>query len=200
VGDPSVLSTFLAEAATLDARFDWVYADPNNYDPNVLAVGQAIDGVYVRTAFYPFLDPAQAKKNPATEQYLELMQQYKPDGNIAYLGVQGLSAWLLFAKAAGACGAELTRDCVWEHAKAITDWTGGGLQAKHDLKTARASDCTAILEVKGGKFVLASGYQPNDGIWNCDPMNVVELKGDYGAGAKCPNPAYATDPKPSTCA
>jgi hypothetical protein len=27
----------------------------------------------------------------------------------------------------------------------------------------------------------------------------VELKGDYGEGAKCPNPEYANDPKPSTC-
>jgi hypothetical protein len=26
------------------------------------------------------------------------------------------------------------------------------------------------------------------------------LHGDYGTGAKCPNPAYADDPKPSTCA
>ena len=73
-------------------KFDWVAADPNNYDPAVLDAGAAADGVYVRTAFYPFLDPALAKDNPATEQYRALMAQYKPDGKIAYLGVQGLSA------------------------------------------------------------------------------------------------------------
>jgi hypothetical protein len=165
----------------------------------VLEAGAAADGTYMRTAFYPFLDPALAKDNLATEQYRDLMAQYKPDGKIAYLGVQGLSAWLLFAKAAGECGANVTRDCVWEKTRAITDWTGGGLQAKHDLQTAQASECTAILEVKDQKFQLADGYEPNDGIYNCDPKNVIALTGDYGQGAKCPNPAYADDPKPSTC-
>ena len=199
VGDPGVLSSFLAEAASLDVTFDWVAADPNNYDPAVLDAGPAADGVYMRTAFYPFLDPDVAQDNPATEQYRELMAQYKPDGRIAYLGVQGLSAWLLFAKAAGECGADVTRDCVWEKTRAITDWTGGGLQAKHDLQTAKASDCTAILTVQNETFQLADGYEPNDGIYNCDPKNVIALTGDYGQGAKCPNPAYADDPKPSTC-
>jgi ABC-type branched-subunit amino acid transport system substrate-binding protein len=200
VGDPGVMSTFLSEAASLGQKFDWIAADPNNYDPSLVAPGAAINGVYVRTAFYPFLDEAVAKQNPATEQYREMMAKYDPQGKIAYLGVQGLSAWLLFAKAADKCGATLTRDCVWKNATAITDWTGGGLQAKHDLKDASASDCTAILAVTNGKFALAKGYGANDGIWNCNPKNVVQLHGDYGTGAKCPNPAYADDPKPSTCA
>ena len=108
VGDPGVLASFLTEAASVDMKFDWVAADPNNYDPAVLDAGAAADGVYMRTAFYPFLDPTLAKDNPATEQYRALMAQYKPDGKIAYLGVQGLSAWLLFAKAVGECGADVT--------------------------------------------------------------------------------------------
>ena len=199
-GEPAKLSSLLAEAASLDISFDWVATDPNNYDPSLLTVGTATDGVYLRAAFYPFLDPAQAKQNPATQQYLDLMKQYKPDGKIAYLGVQGLSAWLLFAKAASECGADLSRDCVWKHARAITEWTGGGLHAKHDLKTGDASDCTTVLEVKGQKFQVAKGFTPNNDIYSCDPKNVVPLTGDYGSGTKCPNPAYATDPKPSTCA
>ena len=199
-GEPAKLSSLLAEAASLDISFDWVATDPNNYDPSLLTVGSATDGVYLRAAFYPFLDPAQAKQNPATQQYLDLMKQYKPDGKIAYLGVQGLSAWLLFAKAASECGADLSRDCVWKHARAITEWTGGGLHAEHDLKTGDASDCTTVLEVKGQKFQVAKGFTPNNDIYSCDPKNVVPLTGDYGSGTKCPNPAYATDPKPSTCA
>ena len=35
----------------------------------------------MRTAFYPFLDPEQAKKNEATQQYLDLIHQYDPGGN-----------------------------------------------------------------------------------------------------------------------
>jgi hypothetical protein len=106
---------------------------------------------------------------------------------------------LLFAKAADECGAELTRDCVWEKAQAITEWTGGGLHAPQDLKTKNASNCFALLKVANGKFTLDNGIKPTDGIFNCTEGNVVKLKGDYGTGAKCPNPAYASDPKPSTC-
>ena len=57
-----------------------------------------------------------------------------------------------------------------------------------------------MLEVKGQKFQVAKGFTPNNDIYSCDPKNVVPLTGDYGSGTKCPNPAYATDPKPSTCA
>ena len=39
VGDPGVLSSFLTEAASIDMKFDWVAADPNNYDPVVLDAG-----------------------------------------------------------------------------------------------------------------------------------------------------------------
>ena len=141
-----------------------------------------------------------AQDNPATEQYRELMAQYKPDGKIAYLGVQGpVRHGCCSPKPRASAAPNVTRDCVWEKTRAITDWTGGGLQAKHDLQTAKASDCTAILTVENQTFQLADGYEPNDGIYNCDPKNVIALTGDYGQGAKCPNPAYADDPKPSTC-
>jgi hypothetical protein len=57
-----------------------------------------------------------------------------------------------------------------------------------------------VVHVVDGKFQLVDDLDPNDGIYNCDPANVVALKGDYGTGAKCPNPAFADDPKPSNCA
>ena len=199
VGEPTNLSKFLSEAASLDVKFDWVLTDANHYDPQVTSIGTAADGTYVRTGFYPFLDPAEAKKNPATQQYLDLINQYDPGGKIANLGAQGLSAWLLFAKAANECGADLTRDCVWAKAQAITEWTGGGMHAPQNLKTRDASNCFALLKVAGGKFVLDSGIKPTDSIYNCDKGNVAKLTGDYGTGAKCPNPAYASDPKPSNC-
>ena len=89
VGEPTNLSKFLSEAASLDIKFDWVLTDANHYDPQVTSIGTAADGTYVRTAFYPFLDKAQATKNPATQQYLDLIEQYDPGGKIANLGAQG---------------------------------------------------------------------------------------------------------------
>jgi ABC-type branched-subunit amino acid transport system substrate-binding protein len=199
VGEPTNLSKLLSEAASLGITFKWVLTDANHYDPQVTSIGKAADGTFVRTAFYPFLDPEQAKKNEATQQYLDLIKQYDPGGKIANLGAQGLSAWLLFAKAADQCGADLTRDCVWEKAQAITEWTGGGMHAPQDLKSKTASNCYALLKVENGKFELDNGIKPTDGIFNCADGNVVKLKGNYGTGAKCPNPAYASDPKPSNC-
>jgi hypothetical protein len=199
VGEPTNLSKFLSEAASLGVTFEWVLTDANHYDAQVTSIGDQADGTYVRTAFYPFLDPDAAQENEATAQYLELIDRYDPGGKIANLGAQGLSSWLLFAKAANECGAELTRDCVWEKAQEITEWTGGGLHAPQNLQTGEASNCYALLKVEGGQFVLDDGINPDTRIWNCADGNVADLTGDYGTGAKCPNPAYASDPKPSNC-
>lgn len=200
VGEPANLSKLLSEAAGLGITFEWVMTDANHYDPQIPEVaGEAADGLYVRTAIHPFLTAEEAADNAATLQYRELIERYDPGGKIAYLGVQGLSSWLLFAKAANECGVELTRDCVWEKAKEITEWSGGGLHAPQDLSRGDASDCFALLVVEGGQFRTVD-VGATDGIYNCTEGNVIDLEGDYGTGAKCPNPAYADDPKPSNCA
>jgi ABC-type branched-subunit amino acid transport system substrate-binding protein len=201
VGEPGNLAKFLTEAKSYGADFDWVTVDANAYDPTLTdGAGAAADGTFVRTSIHPFLTDADAKNNEAIGQYRALMDRYDPGGKIAYLGVQGLSAWLLFAKAANECGADLSRDCVWEHASAIKEWTGGGLHARADLTGGgHAPTCWSLVVVEGGKFRVAD-IHPTDEVFVCDEKSVVTLQGDYGAGAKCPNPAYASDPKPSNCA
>ena len=103
------------------------------------------NNVYIRSVFYPFED---AKKNPPPQQYLDAFEQYLPNGKAkAYLGLQAWSAWLLFAKAAKECGADLTRKCVYDNAKKVTDWTGGGLHADdRTRRRASPSDCFADRE------------------------------------------------------
>ena len=44
----------------------------------------------------------------------------------ALLALQSFSAWLLFATSAKECGADLSRKCLYEKAKAVTSWTAGG--------------------------------------------------------------------------
>ncbi|HEX5097274.1 MAG TPA: ABC transporter substrate-binding protein [Acidimicrobiia bacterium] len=199
VGEPSNLAAFLTEAQSVGMTFDWVWSAANIYDPAIEnEAGAAADNLYVTTGFYPFGGDL-AKGNEATQQYLDLIDQYSDNGKVANLGLQAMSAWLLFAKATGECGADVTRDCVWEKAKAIKEWTGGGLNAPQDLSAGTASDCGALLDVKGGKFELTD-IGANEGIYLCDPANIVTLKNDYGSGVTCPNPAFADDPKPSNCA
>ena len=200
VADPVNLAALLKAMDEIEYHPDFVRAAGNIYDDLLLAeAGPAANGTYMMSSSYPFLDPEMAQQNPATKQYLDIMSQYDPTGKIANLGITAFSSWLLFAKAATECGAELTRDCVWSNAKAIGDWTGGGLHASQDLANGRASQCFVEIEAKDGKFVLPD-ISANDGVFNCDPDNVMVLHGDYGNGARCENPAFADDPKPSTCA
>jgi hypothetical protein len=117
---------------------------------------------------------------------------------IAYLGDQAMSSWLLWAQAAIKCGADLTRDCVWKNLNEVQTWTGGGLHAKTTPGSGKASPCFILFDAKDGKFTQPD-IQPTDGIYNCDPQNIVALKGNYGTGAKCPNAAFASDPIPSKC-
>jgi len=199
VGEPVNLANLLKAVSDIGYKLDFVRSDANHYDSLLISEGgPAVEGTYVRSVFYPFLDDAEAKKNPATEQYREIVKKYVPKGKIAYLGVQGFSGWLLFAKAASECGADLTRDCMWEKIGQIKDWTGGGLHAAQDVADSAPGDCFALEQVKGGKFVLAD-IDPNQGIYSCDSSYILGLKGNYGAGTKCPNPKYANDPKPSNC-
>ena len=98
-----------------------------------------------------------AADNKATQDYLDLMEQYNPDGKVALLGVQGISSWLLFATAAAACGSELTADCLLEHAGAVKDWTGGGLHARQTPGNTVPSPCFLILGLDDDGLRLQRG-------------------------------------------
>jgi hypothetical protein len=108
------------------------------------------------------------------------MKQYNPSGKVAALGVQGVSAWLLFAQAATECGSQLTGTCLIEKAK-VTGWTGGGLHAPDDPATNTPSQCGLVLKLTETGFVAdATATAPNQGRFNCSPDNVIDLKNDYG--------------------
>ena len=53
-------------------------------------------------------------------------------GEVALLGMQTASAFMLWATAAKACGSDLTRECVLNEADGIDEWTGGGLHVPSD--------------------------------------------------------------------
>lgn len=197
--DPGNLAGVLKAMAEIEYHPDFVRGVGNLYDPLLLAeAGQAADNLFIQGTHYPFLDAELAAENPATMQYLEIIDEYDPGGKVANLGLAGFSAWLLFARAASECGADLTRDCVWEHASQIEEWTGGGLHARQDLTANRSSECFVEIEATDGEFRIVD-VGANEGIFHCAEENVVDLRGDYGEGVRCANPAFADDPKPSNC-
>lgn len=164
------------EVIHLQSNFlDQKYADEGS--------GSVSDTTYVRS-MYPTFD--MADEVPAVADYLELIERYNPEGKTALLGMQGLSAFLLFATAAKACGPDLTRACVLEQAAAQEGWTGGGLHSPQTPGNLVASQCSLVVRVTAEGFVYDEAVtRPNEGIYNCDPGNVVELTRDYGV----PRPA-----------
>ncbi|HZR15643.1 MAG TPA: ABC transporter substrate-binding protein [Acidimicrobiia bacterium] len=153
--------------------------NPNLYDPTFLQnAGDALNGttVLINTGFVPF---ELASTHPATKQYMDLVAQYahaKPKA----LGAQAWSAWLLFAESAKACGSNLTRACVLDHAKSVPEWTGGGLHAPSHPgdATGRPSECFLLVQATPSGFTVDTKLtQPNNGPFNCSPDNVKRLPG-----------------------
>ena len=153
---------------------------PNYFDAKYAeeGAGSVSEATYMRSPF-PTFD--MADEAPAMADYLELMERYNPEGKTAMLGMQGLSAFLLFATAANACGAELTRACVLEQSAAQQGWTAGGLHSPQTPGNLVATECSLAIRVTPEGFLYDEELtQPNDGIYNCDPANVAQLTDDYG--------------------
>jgi hypothetical protein len=184
VGEPQYLGKLIQAVADLGYKLDWVRADANHYDSTLITgAGDALASapVYVRSAFWPF---EKANQNPATKKYLELFEKYKPNGkNRTYLGLQAMSAWLLFAQAARECGNDLTRKCVYEKATSVSAWDGGGLHAQTNPSSHDATSCF-ILEQATPKGFVTPDVGATKSIYRCDPKEVYTLKGDYGKGVK----------------
>ena len=154
----------------------------NNYDPSLISLsGSALTGltggVLISTYVVPF---ELASQYPATQQYINLLNQYVGGAKPKSLGVNSMSAWLLWAQSAKACGSTLTRDCVMAKAAAVKNWTGGGLHAPVNPGNATdpGSQCFTLLKATPSGFVLAPDItKPNQGIFNCDPGNMFALQG-----------------------
>jgi hypothetical protein len=180
-GEPENLANLLKELADIGYELDWITADANHVDSKLIETGgAAVKKVYIAGAVVPY---TLADENPATKQYLELFEKYLPDGkDKAYLGFQGFSAWLLFAKGVNECGSEVTRKCVWDKVSNVTEWTGGGLHAPTNPKESSAAECVILTEATADGFVVPDDFEANEGIFNCDESNAYSLTGDYGKG------------------
>jgi hypothetical protein len=180
-GEPENLAKLLQAVADLGYELEWVATAANHVDEKLIDQGgSAVRNVFIAGSVVPFF---QAGDNEATQQYLDLFDQYLPDGRKnAYLGYQAFSAWLLFANSVKACGSEVTRKCVFEEASAVEDWTGGGLHAPSKPGEGRPAECVTITEATPEGFQVAEDFEPTEGLYDCNPDNVAELEGDYGRG------------------
>ena len=180
-GEPENLAKLLQAMADIGYEPDWVLATPNIIDDGFVEIGgDAIRKVFVGSSIVP---PFLADENPATQQYLDLFEKYLPDGKSeALLGYNSFSAWLLFAQSVKECGSDVTRECVFGAAKDVHEWTAGGLHATTDPGAGTTTECNLVVEASPDGFAVPDDFEANEGMYNCSPDNVIDLKGDYGKG------------------
>jgi hypothetical protein len=156
---------------------DVILLSGNFYDDLYRQAASTTSNLYIQSVFYPL---EMADENKATQDFLDVMDQYNPSGKVALLGMQSMSSWLLFAKAATECGSELTADCLVEKAAAQADWTGGG---RHPRQTPGHTEPSPWLLLHGhdkdGFVYNKEATAPTEGLFNCDDENVFHMTGDY---------------------
>ena len=161
----------------------------DNYNPAFVILGvqfyekstiQAMSGlhlppIYVETGWWPL---EMASQNPSTEQLLQVMHKYAKGDTVDFDDEEAAEAWLLWAKSASACGANLTQSCVLNNAASEKNWSAGGIQApvaKLALsnQNPQPSPCFALLQAKPSGFVYDKAItHPTQSIWNCNPKNI----------------------------
>ena len=178
IGQPSNLTALNRAMDTADWYPEAILLSGNFYDANYAAESGDIAGrVIIQAQFHPF---ELADDNKATADFLQLMGRYNPGGKVALLGAQSVSAWLLFAKAATACGSQLTSACLIEEAAGATEWDGGGLHATQTPGNTEPSPCWLALGLDADtkSFVVdRDATDAGDDTYNCEADNVIELTG-----------------------
>jgi ABC-type branched-subunit amino acid transport system substrate-binding protein len=151
----------------------------NMYDPSFIQnAGPALQGkILINTYIVPF---ELADQYPAVKQYINMLNQYANGAKPKALGVNGMSAWLLFAKSVKECGSNLTRACLMSKAGSVKAWDSGGLSAPTEPgnATGPTERCFVLLQATPTGFVIDKDItKPNNGIFNCSDQNRIELPG-----------------------
>lgn len=181
IGEPSNFGLLLSSMKEDGLKIP-MFAESNNYDPLLLEKGSNPAGeVLIRLPHAPF---EEADKYPAIQKFEELMAARKaedPQTKTAALGIQSMSAWLLFTEAATACAEQgdhiISHDCIREQVGKIGEWTGGGLHSTTSPGTNEPAKCIISMKVDGDKFVRAfpewgSKDATEDGYY-CPKKNAV---------------------------
>lgn len=182
VGEPQNLALLINAFAQINYKLDFIVSGANIYDPKLIqGAGPALSiaPVYMNEGFVPF---DLADQNLALGTYEALFKKYKPSGKSnALLGLNSMSAWLLFAEAAKQCTSGLTRRCVYEAGTKITSWDAGGMGGEADPGAGTPTNCNVTIKANPDGFEVIK-WKANKGIFNCDPANVVTIKGENEPG------------------
>ncbi len=149
---------------------------PDNYKSAVsdaYAAASNPPATYTYSNYLPF----EEESIPVVKQAVDLLTTTAKRKSLSGFSDFSLSAWLLWAKSATECGSNLTVDCVLQKAAAHPTWDAGGFAAPFntDPKQLGYSTCFLMLKVTKAGFTYDKDLtQPNKGLFNCDPANVVK--------------------------
>ncbi len=147
-----------------------IVTDANHYA--TVCAGANNDGslnkVYVRLNSVPL---EEADTNKATRDYIDIIKKY--GGDVALLGTQAASSFLLWATASSECGAELTRACALANLAKITTWTGHGLHSEGNPAQNHPSACNIVLKIEGTGYKRVTPTER--GKYECKPEWVAKI-------------------------
>ena len=134
--------------------------------------GAKAEGQYVDM---PFVPVEEAKYSPAVKAYVNSVGDGVIDGN----GEQAWAAALFFRDAVnsvvkGGGVNALTRANFLTEAKKIHSFNADGMLATSDIPAKKATPCTSLFQVKGGKYVRVFPKKP--ATFDCNSKNVVTVK------------------------
>ncbi|MET9214152.1 MULTISPECIES: ABC transporter substrate-binding protein [unclassified Nocardia] len=181
-GDFRYLAKLQDVLTSMNYKLDWIDANANSYNQVFLDSAKSSLGQQNNVLDMSGTAPLDAADRvPAVHQVKDLFQQYAPGSAITFQVLRAFQSWLLFAKSATACGADLTRACVYKTAAKETAWTAGGLQAPVDLSKPLA-DQTRCFNVQqaGPDGWKSAQFSPNtDGLYRCG-FTPYRYKADFG--------------------
>jgi ABC-type branched-subunit amino acid transport system substrate-binding protein len=179
-GSAAYIAPELTAINDVGLKLDYALLGNAYYEPQTIAAIKTIPDPPATYQYFSHV-PFEMTDDPVVKQIKSIMAD---TSGALYTDFTALAfnAWTLFAKSATACGDNLTQACVLQKAGSETAWTAGGLFPPRDTdpKNPKQPTCYVIMDVTKNGFVYdKSVTQPNNGIYNCDPKNVVALKNSY---------------------
>ncbi len=173
----------LTAAKNVGAGLTWWLLGNQLYNANTIEAVKS-QGLPDQTKLYQYFShlPFEMNDDPLIKEIKQIMSDGTSNPKYTDFTALGLNAWTLWAKSATACGDNLTQDCVLQKAGSEKAWTAGGLFPARDTdpKNPLQPTCYVMMDVTADGFVYDEDVtQPNQGIYNCDPKNVVDLEKTY---------------------
>jgi ABC-type branched-subunit amino acid transport system substrate-binding protein len=180
-GSASYIAPELTSIKDVGLKLTWMLLGNAYYEPQTISAVKSVGTSQPTYQYFSHL-PFEMTNYPVVKQIKSIMAAGTSNPTYTDFTALAFNAWTLWAKSATACGNNLTQDCVLSKAGSETAWTAGGLFPPRNTDPANPHQptCYVMMDVTANGFVYDKAVtQPNNGIYNCDPRNVVALKNTY---------------------